>query len=276
MDVIRRVDTFTRPVEELPSDGILAEYADVFTGLGCFPVEHHIVIDTNVTPVIHAPRRVPLSLQPKLKQTLEAMVKTGTIVTRDEPTNCVSNLLLVEKPNGKIRLCLDSTDLNRAFKREQYAIPTSEDVIVKLHGTKILTVIDMKDAFWQIQLDNYSSRLCTFNTPFGRFSFCRLPFGIKSAPEVLQKRNMELFGDIPGVHIIFDDLLIAAHDEAKHDVIFRTVLERARRYNARFNREKLQFKVKKVKYVRLQIVADGIRPDPDKVSAIVNMDTPAM
>ena len=275
LDVIRRVDTFTRPVEELPSDGILAEYADVFTGLGCFPGEHHIVIDTNVTPVIHAPRRVPLSLQPKLKQTLEAMVKTGTIVKRDEPTDWVSSLLLVEKPNGKIRLCLDSTDLNRAIKREHYAIPTSEDVIVKLHGTKIFTVIDMKDAFWQIKLDNYSSRLCTFNTPFGRFSFCRLPFGIKSASEVLQKRNIELFGDIPGVRIIFDDLLIAAHDEAEHDVIFRTVLERARRYNARFNSDKLQFKVKKVKYVGIQIAADGIRPDPDKVSAIVNMDIPA-
>ena len=84
---------------------------------------------------------------------------------------------------------------------------------------------------------------------------------------------MELFGDIPGVHLIFDDLLIAAHNEAKHDVIFCTVLECARRYNARFNRNKLQFKVKKVKYVELQIAADAIRPDPDKVSAIVNMAT---
>ena len=84
-----------------------------------------------------------------------------------------------------------------------------------------------------------------------------------------------MFSDIPGVHIIFDDLLIAAHDEAEHDVIFRIVLERARRHNARFNRDKLQFKVKKVKYVRLQVAADSIRPDPDKVSAIVNMDTPA-
>ena len=132
LDVIRRVGTFTRPDEELPSDGILAEYADVFTGLGCFPGEHYIVIDTNVTPVIHAPRRVPLSIQPKLKQTFEAMVKTDTIVKRDEPTDWVSSLLLVEKPNCKIRLCLDPTDLNRAIKREHYVIPTSEDVVAKL------------------------------------------------------------------------------------------------------------------------------------------------
>ena len=55
----------------------------------------------------------------------------------------------------------------------------------------------MKDAFCQIKFDNYSSRLGTFNTPFGRFSFCRLLFGIKSAPEVLQKKNMELFANLP-------------------------------------------------------------------------------
>ena len=85
---------------------------------------------------------------------------------------------------------------------------------------------------------------------------------------------MELFGDIPGVHIIFDDLLIAAQDGAEHDVIFRTVLEHARRYNARFNCDKLQFKVEQVKSVGLQIAVDGIRLDPDKVSAIVNMATP--
>ena len=82
---------------------------------------------------------------------------------------------------------------------------------------------------------------------------------------------MELFGDIPGVHIIFDYLFIAAHDEAEHDVIFRTVLEGARRYNARFDSDKLQFKVEKVKYVGMQIAADCIQPDPDKVSAIVKM-----
>ena len=131
----------------------------MFTGLKCFPTEHHTVIDTNITPEIHASRRVPLSLQPKLKQTLEAMVKTGTNFKRDEPTEWISSLLLLEKPNDKIRHCLNPTNLNWAIKREHYVISTSEGVIAKLHGTKIFTVIDMKNAFWQIKLDIYSSRL---------------------------------------------------------------------------------------------------------------------
>ena len=107
-------------------------------------------------PVIHAPRHVPLSLQPKLKRTLEVIVKTGTIIKRDELMVWVSSLLLVEKPKNKIRLCFDPTDLNRAIKLKHYIIPTSEDVIAKLHGTKIFTVIDMTNALWQIKLNNYS------------------------------------------------------------------------------------------------------------------------
>jgi len=85
---------------------------------------------------------------------------------------------------------------------------------------------------------------------------------------------MELFGDINGVHVIFDDLLIAAEDEAEHDATLRTVLERARRDHVRFNRDKLQLKVSQVKYVGLLIAADGIRPDPDKVKAIADMTVP--
>ena len=59
----------------------------------------------------------------------------------------------------------------------------------------------MKDGFWQVKLDEESSRLCTFNSPFGRYSFCRLPFGISSAPEVFEKKVTETFGDIDGVEL---------------------------------------------------------------------------
>ena len=75
-------------------------------------------------------------------------------------------------------------------------------------------------------------------------------------------------------YIIFNDLLIAANRETEHDVFCRMVLKRARRYNAKFNREKLQFKVEMVKYVGLQIASNGIQHDPVKVSTVVNMATP--
>ena len=269
LDVLRRVDTLSKT----PTT-IIDQYADVFCGLGCYPGEHHIVVDSSVMPVVNPARRVPLSVQPKLKQKLDCLVRDGVLMKRDEPTDWVNSLLTVEKKDKSLRLCLDPRQLNVAIKREHYAIPTADDIIARLHGKSLFTIIDMKDAFWQIKLDEASSRLCTFNSPFGRYSFLRLPFGISSAPEVLQKRNEEAFGDIPNAHVVFDDLIIAATDDDEHDKTLHSVLQRARELNIRFSRDKVQYKVKQVKYLGHVIAANGVSPDPEKVNAIIAMEHP--
>ena len=129
----------------------------------------------------------------------------------------------------------------------------------------------MKDGFWQVELDEESSRLCTFNTPFGRYSFHRLPFGVSSAPEVFEKKVSETFGDIDGVHVIFDDMIIAAVDDEDHDRIFRALLERARAKQVKFNKTKLQLKVKHAHYCGHLLTPDGVKADPEKVRAIQEM-----
>jgi hypothetical protein len=272
LDVVRLVDSVDGVTASATS--IIDEYADIFTGVGCLSGEHRIVVDPSVKPVIHAARRVPLALEPKFKQTLDELVKSGIIVKRDEPTDWVNSLLIIEKKNGSLRLCLDPLDLNKAIKREHYMIPTVEDIVSKLHGKRIFSIVDLKDGFWNIKLDDESSKLCTFNTPFGRYSFCRLAFGISSSPEVFMKKMTELFGDIEGVHIVFDDIIIAAVNDADHDRILRLLFERARRLNVRFNRHKLQFKVREVKYLGNLISADGLQIDDDKVRAITEMPVP--
>jgi len=273
LDVVRLVDSVNNStMSTSSSSSIIDEYADLFTGVGCLSGEHHIVTDPSVRPVIHAARRVPLALQPRLKQTLDELVKSGIIVKRDEPTDWVNSLLIVEKKKGSLRLCLDPIDLNKAIKREHYTIQTVDDIVSKLHGKRIFSIVDLKDGFWNIKLDDASSKLCTFNTPFGRYSFCRLAFGISSAPEVFMKKMTELFGDIEGLHIVFDDIIIAAVDDAEHDNILRLLFERARQHNVRFNRQKLQLKVRQVKYLGHLISADGVKIDVDK--AITEMPVP--
>ena len=132
----------------------------------------------------------------------------------------------------------------------------------------------MRDGFWHVKLSEASSRLCTFNTPFGRYSYTRLPFGISSAPEVFQRRNYEMFGDIPNVHIVFDDIIIAAADDAEHDTALRELLERARKFNVKFNKDKFKLKLPSVRYLGNILSASGMTPDPDKIRAINEMPTP--
>ena len=138
----------------------------------------------------------------------------------------------------------------------------------------MFTIIDEKDGFWQIDLDEPSVLLCTFNSPFERFSWKRLPQGIKSEPEVFQRKNDQLFGDIEEVSIIFDDIIIAAEVNEDDDRILRKVLQRARETNVRFNNDKIQYKVSEVKFVGNIVSAEGLKPDPEKIGAINEMPTP--
>ena len=279
LHLVKRVEALaavTRVQEKPPAtkEELLQRYAEVFTGLGEFPGVHHIHVDPSVTPVIHACRNVPLSIMDLLKETLKDLQNRHVIAPVNEPTEWVNSLVATKKKTGALRVCLDPCDLNVAVKRQHYSIPTPEDVRSRLAGKSIFSILDEKDGYWQIKLDEPSSKLCTFNTPWGRFRFLRLPFGIKSASEVFQQKNCETFGDIPGVYIIADDMIIAASSEQEHDVILQKVMERAKTANVKFNKDKIQFKVDTVTYMGHIITAAGQKADGAKIKAIVDMPTP--
>ena len=112
-------------------------------------------------------RKIPIALQKRLKEELDEMQKKGVIVPVEAPTDWVSSLVVVEKQKGgNLRVCLDPRDLNRAIKREYYPLPTLEDITAKLSKAKFFTQCSR---YWQVKLDQDSSMLTTFNTPFGRY-----------------------------------------------------------------------------------------------------------
>jgi hypothetical protein len=123
------------------------------------------------------------SLKEQIKEELQRMEDAGVIVKQTEPTDWVNSMVTVIKPE-KIRVCIDPRDLNRAIKREYYPMKTIEDVVAGMPEAKVFSVLNATSGYWQMKLNEESSKLCTFNTPFGRYRFTRLPFGIKSAPEV--------------------------------------------------------------------------------------------
>lgn len=125
--------------------------------------------------------------------------------------------------------------------------------------------MDEKDRYRQIKLDKASSLLFTFNTPWGRFRFKCLPFGLI----LFQQKNSEAFGDISGVHVIADDMIIAAVDEKEHTEILHKVMVRAKELNIKFNADKIQYKVTKVSYMGHIVSAEGVLKE--KVEAIVNI-----
>jgi hypothetical protein len=119
LNLLKRVYVVTSQTEN-DQESILAEYEDVFEGLGCLPGEHKICTDDKITPVVHACRKVPFARRKKLKEELGRMVKVDVITKMDEPTEWVSSLVIVVKKNGDLRICLDLRDLNKAIKREHF------------------------------------------------------------------------------------------------------------------------------------------------------------
>ncbi|XP_052130313.1 uncharacterized protein K02A2.6-like [Frankliniella occidentalis] len=143
-----------------------------------------------------------------------------------------------------------------------------------LNNKTYFSVLDLTSGFWHCKLDKQSSELCKFSTPFGIYQFLRLPFGLNVSPEIFQKAVYDLFGDIEGVVLYFDDMLIVAKTEEEHDQIFLKVIERAKEHNVRFNPSKIQYKRKSVKFLGHVYSESGKTIDPDRVEAIMLLKSP--
>ena len=149
----------------------ITELPDVFTGLGRMEGEYHIELDDKVEPPpppphpFHRPRRVPYSLFEKLKQKLQELEEKDVIQKVERPTPRANTLVIVEKPDRSLRLCLDLRDLNKAIRPEHHRVSNAEDIANWLSGKKIFSIVDEKDGFWQVPraLDDESSHLCAFN-----------------------------------------------------------------------------------------------------------------
>lgn len=246
----------------------------IFQGVGEFSDTLELRIQQGVQPVVRPPRRVPNALVARLADKLRSLVEHKVIAKVQHPKNYVSNLVIIEKKDHSLRICLDPKDLNKVLIREHHLIPTLEEIVPKLCNKKYFSVLDLSDGFYNIKLSTESSDLCTFNSPFGCYKFLRLPFGLSVAPEIFQRYSEAAFGDIPGVVVYCDDLLISAYTEQEHDEILKKVFERARKYNVRFNRDKFQYKLTEVKYFGHVFSEQGMKIDPERIRSIVNMKSP--
>ena len=158
-------------------------------------------------------------------------------------------------------------------------MPVINDLLPDLCKARIFSVVDVKNGFWHVQLDDESSKLTTFATPWDRFRWLRMPFGIAPAPEEFQRRlNQALEG--LGVRTIADDIIVFGvgdtDDEAvvDHDRKFLTLLERCRQRHVKLNKDKMKFKLRQLSYVGHVISTEGLKPDSAKVESIQNMPPP--
>ena len=162
----------------------------------------------------------------------------------------------------------------KAIKRNQWYARTLDDILPELAQSKYFTVKDATSGFWHMPLAFRSSLLITFNTPWGKYRWIRLPFGLKVSEDVFQERLDRVLRLVPGVLQITDDIVIHCTTENTHDGTDLVLCETARLSNLSLNSKKMQFKSTDCKFFKHRLTPDGIKVDPKKTEAIIQMDNP--
>ncbi|KXJ69880.1 hypothetical protein RP20_CCG025541 [Aedes albopictus] len=234
---------------------ILEKHKDVFRGLGRLEGDVHLEVDDTIKPVVQQPRRIAVTMRDELRQTLVEMEQQGIIVQQKEYAAW-------------------------ALKRPHYQMPTIDELLPELSNAKVFTTVDAKCGFWQVRLDEESSKLTTFWTPFGRYRWVRMPFGISPAPEIFQKKLHEAINGLRNVKALADDVLIygcgetleeAIHD---HDANLDAFLKRMQERGVKLNGDKINLCQERVKFFGHVLTSSGVQADPEKLDSIMKMDPP--
>ena len=154
------------------------------------------------------------------------------------------------------------------MKRSHYPLPIIEEILPELAKAKVFSKVDLKEGFLQVELDDESSQLTVFQTPWGRYRFHRIPFGITPAPENFQTKLYQNLEGLKGVFKIADDKLIAGKGETEreadedYDKNLKFLLDRCRERNIKLNKKKFTFKCNDVQFIGHRLTKEGLKSNP--------------
>ena len=255
-------------------DSLKVQYPECFKGLSEFEGKTHLYLKEGAEPSVAPPRRFPIHHTEKAKQELDRMCDLNVIEKVTGPTDWVSNLTITVKDNGDLRMCLDPKPLNRAIRRTYHRTPRLEEITPRLCGSTVFSKLDAKHGYWGIMLDDESATLTTFTTPFGRYRFLRMPFGLNVSQDYFQEQMDRILEGCDGAIGIADDITVFGKDQAEHDRHLYQFMDRAKAHGLVLNLKKCQISQKSVKFFGNIYDKDGVHPDPDKVKALRDMPSP--
>lgn len=250
-------------------------FPELFTGLGTMAEEYKIRLQDDHKPfAIQFPRRVAVPLMPKVKDELQRLESLGVIRRVERPTEWCAAMVVVPKAEGKVRICVDYSKLNLAVRRERHMLPSVDEALARMAGATVFSKLDANNGFHQVKLHKESQLLTTFMTPFGRFCYQRLPFGINSGPEHFQRQVHRVLENAEGVVCLMDDILVCGQTQEEHDHRLTEVLGRLKDAGLTLNKAKCEFSKTEIPFLGHIIGKDGIKIESKKVEAIKNMPEP--
>ena len=264
-------------LEKPTSESIIKKFPSVFSeGLGKLPGTVRLHLKENYEAKVLPCRRIPFAIQNEVKSELDRLVNLGVLAEVTEPTEWVNQMATVRKKNGSLRICIDPAHLNSALMREHYQLPVIEDVLDKFNDARVFSKLDVSTAYWHLELDNESSLLTTMITPFGRYKWRRLPFGLSVSSEIFQRNLSQALEGVQSAICIADDIALMGKNDEHHDDQLNQLLTRCQQKGIKLNSspDKLQIRCSEMVLHGHVFTLKGVKPDPSKVEAILKMPTP--
>nr|XP_040576564.1 uncharacterized protein K02A2.6-like [Lepeophtheirus salmonis] len=263
-------------------DKLVEEYPDVLIDgnqplrkMKCAPIKISLMEGAE-TWKMYTARAIPFAYREATKKELEELLKKGIIEPLgNKPTEWCHPMVVVGKKNGKVRLTVDLTKLNKFVKRPIHPMTNPKEIISNIKpGNKYFSTFDAIKGYWQIPLHYESQDLTTFITPWGRFKFKRWPMGLNATSDVFNLMMDQAYGELPNTKKLVDDILKYDETFEHHVKSVKEFLDRSRKFGISLNKEKFQFAKPKVEYIGYIVGEHGINIDPRKTEALSKIPAP--
>lgn len=232
----------------------------------------HYIQTTNGPPLFCKARRLDREKLEIAKKEFNFMLENNII--KPSKSQWASPIHLTTKKNGQWRVCGDYRRLNDRTIPDRYPIPRIEDVHHILENKKIFSKIDLHQAFYQIPIAPEDREKTAVITPFGLYEFNYMPFGLRNAPSSFQRFINEVLRDFDFCFAYLDDILIASPSKEEHQKNILQVLKKLDEFGLKINLEKSQFESNEINFLGFKISSEGLKPDPEKVEAILKQKPP--
>lgn len=253
-------------------DTVLDKAAEVFSDLpGKTSLAEHSITTTPGRIIKQKPYRIPVAKRSIIQQEVQDMLRLGVI--QPSTSEWSSPIVLVPKPDGSTRFCMDFRALNSISTFDAYPIPRIDELIEKLGEAKYITTIDLTKGYWQVPLRKEDRKKTAFATADGLYEFTVLPFGLHGAPATFQRLMNTILREYPGFSSAYlDDIVVFSPSWKEHLQHLQTIMQTLQKANLHVNSKKTRVAFQKVKYLGYVLGHGLITPQTEKVRAIV--DTP--
>ena len=237
-------------------------------------IQHRIHLKKGTKPVRSACRPVNPHLEDKLKEVLDTWKRNGIIVP--STSEWASPLVLVAKKDGKLRVCVDFRRLNINTLRDNYDIGNVLDLLARLGGSCIFSVMDSDNAFLNVGMHKSSQHLTAFVSPFGCHEFTRMPFGLTGAPQTYARLVQRILEGIPYTKALpfLDDCCVHSRTLPDHFSALDDVFAAYTKAGIKLKPTKCTFFAKRVKYLGHYVTPEGVQVDPNYIKAVQQWPMP--